>query len=196
MSQLIESIRIANGEPKNLDAHQERVNVSYQELYEKNCPFLLKEEIHPPPSDEIYKCRILYDKEIQEITIARYTPVFPKKIKAVHDNEIDYHLKFADRSGIDKMMEARGDCDEILIIQKGLITDASKYNVLLFNGGTWITPKNPLLKGVLRNVLLQKNIITAEDIPYRNINDYSHILLINALNPFNPSNAIPVNCIY
>jgi 4-amino-4-deoxychorismate lyase len=197
MSQLIESIRIANGAPKNIKSHQERVNSSYKELFNKECPFLLQDVIPIPEKvGEIYKCRILYNENVQEIDVSPYIPSIPKKVKKVIDNDIDYHLKFADRSRLNALMESREDCDEILIIRNGLITDASKYNVLLFNGDNWVTPKNPLLKGTLRNALLERNMVVAKDIPLDNLDEYSYLLLVNALNPFNPSHAIPVNCIY
>lgn len=51
------------------------------------------------------------------------------------DDELDYHLKYADRSALARLLQRRDDCDEILIVRDGAITDTSYSNVAFSTDG-------------------------------------------------------------
>jgi 4-amino-4-deoxychorismate lyase len=72
-------------------------------------------------------------------------------------------------------------CDEIMIVKKGLITDAYYYNFIFEKGGMWYTPASPLLKGCRRASLLDAGILHLADISVEHIHKYDRIHLINAM---------------
>ena len=79
-------------------------------------------------------------------------------------------------------MEMRGDCDDILIINKGMVTDSSYANVVFRDlDGNWVTPSTYLLSGTKRASLLQKGLIKETIITYRDLNKYTEVKLINAM---------------
>lgn len=123
------------------------------------------------------------------------TPYTIRKIqtfKLVHNNDIDYSKKFADRSVLDSLVQQKGDCDEILIVQNGLITDTSFSNIIFKKENVWVTPKTPLLKGTCRARLLEKGIIEPADIEISHLKQFSHFMLINAMLDFDETRAFPL----
>lgn len=64
----------------------------------------------------------------------------------------------------DILAAQKGDCDEIIIIKNGLVTDTSFTNIAIYKHGMWLTPKHPLLLGTKRAALLEKGIIQEADI--------------------------------
>lgn len=171
------------------------MNRSYSEMYGLDCPVDLNLAIDIPlnilNSNDDYKCRIIYGRSIEDISYSKYTPKFPSSIKVVHHNSIDYHLKYSNRDEINSLLD-KSHSDEILIIKEGLVTDTSKYNVCFFNGQRWFTPSTPLLKGIMREALIEKGIISEIKIKKEDLAGFTHFVLINALNPFNPSNAFTI----
>jgi 4-amino-4-deoxychorismate lyase len=75
-------------------------------------------------------------------------------------SDFDYHLKFADRSALNSLRELRGDCDEILIVKNGYITDTSYSNVVFTDGQHFVAPSTFLLPGTMRASLLNWGLIT------------------------------------
>ena len=63
----------------------------------------------------------------------------------------------------------------------GFLTDTSYCNILLFDGTDWITPENPLYKGVQRECLLDEKIIKVGEIHERDLNNYEFFMLVNAM---------------
>ena len=63
----------------------------------------------------------------------------------------------------------------------GYLTDTSIANIALYDGHTWFTPAHPLLRGTKRAELLNKQFIVEKDIAQVHLNDYSHIMLFNAM---------------
>ena len=76
------------------------------------------------------------------------------------DDELDYHLKYADRSALARLLQRRDDCDEILIVRDGAITDTSYSNVAFFDGRKYVTPDTFLLNGTRRQYLLGTGVLT------------------------------------
>jgi 4-amino-4-deoxychorismate lyase len=79
-----------------------------------------------------------------------------ESLKLVEDNTISYRHKYSDRSHLLELMNMRGDCDDILIVKDGYITDTSFSNIVFFDGDKWVTPARPLLRGTMRESLLTK----------------------------------------
>lgn len=130
----------------------------------------------------IVKYRVLYNaKEIIDRSYSFYQIPKIRNLKIVNDNQIDYHFKYADRSHIEKLLLQKGDCDDIIIVRNGLITDTSFCNIVLKNENGLYTPKNPLLKGCQRAYLLAQQRLIEADIKLENLKNYDSIILINAM---------------
>lgn len=186
MSRLFEAVCIQDGQPRNLELHDRRMNGSRKEFYGKTDPLKLEEHIIVP--DEFkkgkVKCRIEYSETIEKVEYIPYQQRTIRSLRLVEANDLDYSHKYSDKSRILKLLETKGPCDDILIVKNGLVTDTSFSNIILFDGMEWVTPSEPLLKGTKREYLLSKKIIAEKEIKPADLAQYHHISLINAmLNP-------------
>ena len=102
-------------------------------------------------------------------------------MKLVEDNEIDYSFKSTDRACLNSLAAQKGDCDEVLIVKNGLLTDTSFTNVAVFDGERWLTPKHPLLLGTKRASLLERQVIKEADISVETLMNAQKVSLINAM---------------
>ncbi len=176
---LLETIHILDGEVLNLHYHQRRMDESRHTLGYTS-PLLLK--LDPPKQGE-FRCRVIYEEELEKIEYIPYQKKEINRFKLVHSN-IDYSLKYEDRSEIDQLFRHKCEADEIIIIKNGLVTDTSIANLCFFDGREWWTPQYPLLKGTTRQRLLDTNRIKCADIHYNEIASFSKIAVMNAMTDF------------
>ena len=183
MSLLLESIRIEEGKVMNAEYHIERMRRSVAEAkHPTSTSFpgnFIPENLIPPTG--IHKCRVLYNSAIVSVEVAPYIPKKITTLKVVQAPRPDYSLKYADRSAINSLYELRGECDDILIVSDGLVTDTSYCNVAFEKGREWFTPARPILKGTMRQYLLDNGEIKEKEIPVSEINEYSRVWLFNAM---------------
>lgn len=66
---------------------------------------------------------------------------------------------------------------------KGLLTDTSYSNIALFDGCHWVTARQPLLHGTMRQSLLDDGVLTEQDIKAEDWNSFRQVSLINAMMP-------------
>jgi 4-amino-4-deoxychorismate lyase len=131
-----------------------------------------------------YKCRFLYNAKNYAIELQKYDRRKIVSLKVIHTAaETNYDFKTIVRKKLDDLFALRDSCDEIIIVKNGLVTDAYYYNLVFEKQGKYYTPKQPLLKGVMRSALLQENCIIPMDIRVEDIYNFEKIHLINALNP-------------
>lgn len=186
MSLLVESIKLKDGEFFNLSYHEHRMNRSLKMLC-GNEDFLDLEEflsnVNKPPKG-LYKCRIVYDEISREVEFHPYQPKVINRVRIVEHDRINYEFKYVDRKQIDRLFELRKDCDDILIVKRGYVTDASFANVVFRRGKHWVTPWAALLKGTQRQKLLDENRIEEEDIQLEDIRSFDSFKLINAMVEF------------
>ena len=83
--------------------------------------------------------------------------------------------------GIDQAFALRGGCDDVLMTKNGLLTDTSYCNIFLFDETDWITPSQPLFKGVQRDYLLDQKRVKVGDVHKGYLALYRGCQLINAL---------------
>ncbi len=183
MSRLIESIRLQNGNFHRMRYHQERMDRSVKELFgQKNTINLFESLLKKnPPKSGLYKCRVVYAQQIESMEFAPYTAKPVNNLKIVYDHEIEYTHKLEDRSKIELLFNQRQYCDDILIVKNGFVTDSSYSNILFYDGGKWITPDTPLLKGTMRQFLLDTAEVKAIPIQVRDIPSFKAFRLINAM---------------
>ena len=186
MSLLLETIKVVDGKFCNLFHHEQRMIRSLEMLCGVEEDIILDEFLQEltVPKEGVFKCRIVYDEQTKEVEFIPYQARPVKSLKIVENDRINYDFKYADRKQIDKLFEAREDCDDILIIKKGEVTDASYANIVFKRGSEWVTPWSPLLKGTMRQKLIEENKIIPEKILLEDISTFKSFKLINAMLEF------------
>lgn len=192
MFPLFETLKIISGRINNLEYHQQRIDYSIKLFYGKSNNNIVIKNLQLPVYDtsEIFRCRFNYNYEKYELNFKPYIKRNIYSLKIIYDDKIDYPLKYSDRNRLNQLFELRENCDDILICKKGLITDTSIANVVLYNGLRFVTPRNPLLKGTYRKYLLDAGVIFEEDISIDELAKYEYIILINALREFDINDKI------
>lgn len=165
MFRLVETIKLKDGVFEDVDLHNERFNRSRKALFNMNEPMDLNRilELKEYNKAGLFKCRIVYNREIIKVEFVPYVLKQIRSLKLVNA-EIDYAYKYEDRTNINKLLELRGSCDDILIVKNGRLTDTSAANIAFFDNDRWYTPLNPLLKGTKREKLLRSKRIFEEDL--------------------------------
>ena len=183
MFQLIESILLLDGQFVNLPAHQERVDNALNDLYKTDKRIDLKEFLHTFnfPATGRYKCRMMYNPLSKDVEFLPYTFKAVNTLKIRVDNSIVYDYKYADRSSLNKLMADRGECDDILIVKNGWVTDSSYANIIFKRKDKWYTPHSCLLRGTMRQILLRSGTIQEEQIAMSDIQKFEKFRLINAM---------------
>jgi len=195
MCQLVESLKLKDGVVQNLEYHQTRMNRSMDELFPNAARINLETAISIPENctSGVFKVRVLYGSSIEKIEIEPYTYRTIQSLKVVHHSSVDYHLKYTDRQILQELFARRGDCDDIIIIKNGLVTDSFAANLLFFDGETWFTPTTPLLKGTKRQFLLDQGVISEKEIREEEIRSFQKVGLINAMIDFEEMPVITVD---
>lgn len=102
----------------------------------------------------------------------------------VADDTITYDYKSTDRSRLNALVAQKGNCDDIIIVKHGLLTDTSFTNLAIFDGKHWLTPRHPLLPGTKRAALLDKGMIQEADITLEDLRNANKVSLFNAMIEF------------
>jgi 4-amino-4-deoxychorismate lyase len=186
MSLLIESIKLLDGEFHNLFYHEQRMNRSLKTLCGVHDHFLLEEFLDniEKPTSGLYKCRIVYDDEMKDVEFIPYTAKKIETLRIVEHDRIHYEFKYVDRKTIDRLYDLRKNHDDVLIVKRGLVTDSSYSNIVFRKGKRFYTPWSCLLKGTVRQSLLERELIEEEEIYKEDIKSFETFKLINAMLEF------------
>jgi len=197
MSPYIETIRIQDGELKNLPYHQARFERTRRsELGLVSHPDLYHTIMHDKGlAHGTVKCRISYGKKIEGIEFEPYIRRVVKSLQLVSADHISYGYKYKDRTALDKLYEKRGICDDIMIIKNGCVTDSYMANIVLWNGEGWFTPDAPLLPGTMRASLVDLGKIKTARITRQDIDRYQKIRLINAMSDLEEGAEVPIEMV-
>lgn len=134
---------------------------------------------------DFYKARVVYGE--QGVEAVEYAPYFIRNINSlqvVADDTITYGYKSTDRSCLNALVAQKGNCDDIIIVKHGLLTDTSFTNLAIFDGKHWVTPRHPLLPGTKRAALLDKGMIQKADITLEDLRNANKVSLFNAMIEF------------
>jgi 4-amino-4-deoxychorismate lyase len=182
MCLLLETIRVVDGRPQHLGYHQHRVDRSRQALFgAADLLDLSTLEIPAVPPAGVWKWRIIYGKKICNTDIEPYEPRTINCVKLVYNDNIDYPFKYSDRAIFAEMLALKGNCDDILVVKNGLVTDLSYANIAFYNGEEWSTPRLPLLAGTCRKRLLERGMISEADIRPGDLGGFKVASAINAM---------------
>lgn len=194
--QFVETIKIKNGKALALPYHQARMERTIRRFFPSFPSFTsfpsiasadinLSSLISPKEEMDFYKARVVYGAQgVEAIEYAPYKMKEIHSLKVVEDDSIDYTYKSTDRSALNALAAQKGDCDEIIIIKNGLITDTSFTNLALFDGNRWLTPKHPLLLGTKRAQLLEAGIIKEAELTLEDLRKAEKVSLFNAMIDF------------
>lgn len=189
-----EAIRIYNGRFINPQMHINRMNHTLQTYFGSTFPFDLKETNIPIEYHEgTVKCRIVYSLNDTKVEYSHYKFREIKKLKLVTSDTIDYSFKHLDRFEFDRLLAEKDDCDDILIVKDGYITDTSFSNVVFKNDSGLFTPSTYLLAGTKRQQLLDKGVIKEKDIKVENMKEYTRLYIINTMVDIEDNLCIPIS---
>ena len=129
---------------------------------------------------------------VVKCSIVNYLPYSSRpirRLKLVECDDIDYSRKYADRRALEALREKRGECDDVLIVKNGFVTDTSYSNIVFFDGSDYFTPNTYLLNGCKRRELLESGRIKQRRITASGTRDFLCAYMINAMldledNPF------------
>lgn len=178
----VETIKVMDGVPMNLSYHQARLERTFRHFFVEVPPPSLEAFLSSAPTFGLCKARVVYGSQgIKEVQYAPYALREIRTLRIVRDNKIDYSFKSTDRTGLNRLAAQKEECDEIIILRNGLVTDTSFSNIAVFDGKRWITPRRPLLMGVKRACLLEKSILQEADITLEDLMKARKVSLINAM---------------
>ena len=179
----VETIRILDGKPQNLLYHQRRLEQTFRHFYPQHTPFKLSKliTVHVAHIKGLVKARFLYNASSFDLEFHHYTPKKINCLRLIRADWIDYSFKYTDRSQFETLLKQAGECNEILIVKNGHVTDTSFSNIVFFDGKKWVTPTTYLLAGTFRQYLLDTDKITQAPIRPGDLRLFTHFKLINAL---------------
>jgi len=175
----IETIKILDGKVYNIEWHNRRFNQTRLDIFGLDNYINLIDYINPP-SNGLFRCRIVYDTDIISIEYIPYSPKINNSFKIVQSN-IDYKYKYNNRDELNSLKESAKGYDEIIIEKNGLLTDTTIANIAFFDGNNWITPKTPLLRGTVREKLINIGFLIPKDINSDDLKHFSNFALMNAM---------------
>lgn len=186
MFRLLESIRLQNGNFHRLNYHQQRMDRSVKELSGQRNAVSLMEALkkYNVPKTGLYKCRVVYSDKIETVEFIPYEIKPVNSLRIVYDQEVKYEHKYQNRDSLNALLSQRQYCDDILIVKNGFVTDSSYSNVIFYDGVNWITPAAPLLRGTMRQFLLDTAEIKAEPVAVQDIPSFKKFRLINSMLAF------------
>ncbi|MBL7139067.1 MAG: aminotransferase class IV [Bacteroidales bacterium] len=182
MCLLLETIRVEEGKFCHPGYHQARMDRSRKALFHTSRKLNLLDV--PVPADlpsGVFKCRIIYGIQIEQVAFFPYTPKPIHTLVLVYADSFEYPFKYADRSGIKRLLHDHGTFDEIILVKNECITDTSFSNLAFLSGATWFTPVEPLLNGTCRQRLMDQGVLKTRVIKPSDLPQFSHVSLINAM---------------
>ena len=185
MYRFFESIAIINGQVRNLEYHQDRVNRTFAKFYKASNLLVLKDVINESilNKEGRFKCKVLYNNFKHDLYFEKYSSKVFKNHYLVDIGRVEYNFKYVNRNYL--LRNCNNDLkSHALFFKKNLLTDGEFANIILNNGIRWVTPKTALLEGTMRRYLLDQKRIILKDIAIEDLHQYNSFKLINALNSF------------
>jgi 4-amino-4-deoxychorismate lyase len=198
MSLLVETIKIKDGVAVGLPYHERRLNRTRRELFGASPDIDLSQTLLIPAfaGKGLFKCRIEYNDHIRNIEFNPYRLRTIRTLRMVEAGDLDYSYKWVDRAGIEKLLEQKAECDDILMVKNGRVTDASYANIVVRGADNrWYTPSEPLLRGTMREWLLDNGMITEREITPASLKRFRELRLINTMMDIEDSESIAVRAI-
>jgi 4-amino-4-deoxychorismate lyase len=183
MCQFIETICYEHGHFQRIGLHNERCNRTRNHFFGKQPDLQLELFLSVPDHlrEKTVKCTVTYGIEILSIEYILYEIRPVKSLQLVRNDTIGYAYKYADRTQLNSLFQLRGQCDDILIVKNGLVTDTSYANSIYLCNNVWYSQQIPLLQGTrLKSYLLERRVTPALIRP-GDLSLFSEARIINAM---------------
>lgn len=184
----VETIKILHGKTQSVAYHQARMERTLCHFFPSLCDASmpsLEDNVVPLKDMNLYKARVVYgERGIETVEYSPYTMRSINSLQVVADDAIDYSYKSIDRTGLNALYAKKDNCDDIIIVKHGLVTDTSFTNLAIYDGHRWATPRQPLLMGTKRTFLLERSVIHETDITLQDLKQAQKISLFNAMIEF------------
>jgi len=186
MSRFFESLKLADGQFFRIPNHQKRINRTFAIHFPDKKPFSVAETLKNSelPSKGTFKIRISYDENEISTEIQPYTARKINSLRLVNINTLPSFFKSEIRDIIHEAVLQKENCDDIIMVNNGLLTDTSYANIALYDGNKWFTPKKPYLYGSHRDFLIDEGIIEEKDIPVNELFNFQKICIFNGMVEF------------
>lgn len=177
ISPAFETIKSDEGVLQHIGYHQARFDKTRKECYESVDKISLS-SLLMPPKNLTCRVRVEYTHEILHVEYILY---LPRQINSfcIVESDLNYSYKWSNREEINALL-APG-YDDIIITKNGLLCDTSIANVALLIDGVWMTPKEPLLKGVTRQRLIDSGFLHVGDLTSESLQKMEKFAIMNAL---------------
>jgi 4-amino-4-deoxychorismate lyase len=133
------------------------------------------------PKEGLYKCRMVYDDFSRDVEFIPHQYKEITSLRVVEHDRVSYEFKYTERKVLNRLYELRKNCDDVLIVKRGLVTDSSYGNIIFRRGKRWYTPWSALLKGTMRANLLERDLIQEEEIRIEDLKTFESFKVINAM---------------
>ena len=177
ISPAFETIKADDGVLQHIGYHQARFDKTRQECYGSVDKISLS-SVLMPPKDLTCRVRVEYTDAILHVA---YIPYLPRPINSfcIVESHIEYAYKWSDRTQINALLV--DGYDDIIIVKNGFLRDTSIANIALLIDGRWMTPKEPLLKGVTRQRLVDSGFLQVANLTSESLQKMEKFAIINAL---------------
>lgn len=184
--EFVETIRVVDGEPQALEAHQERMNRTLARFAPGMVGGLRIEAGNIICGAGVWKARVVYAPSLGTVRYeaAPYQMKQIRTLRLVSCDDIDYSFKSTDRSALAALHEMRGEADEVIIVKNGELTDTSYANLAIWDGSRWLTPERPLLCGIMRSHLIDSGVLSTARLTPGDLAPDTPIAIFNAMIPF------------
>ena len=195
MCLFVESLALDDGIFRRLEYHNHRLRQTQLHFYGECLIPPLEQVLFLPATYNggLWKCRVIYDREIRKVECAPYVARDIRVLHLVNSETIDYTYKLYDKSAFSELVHiAQHQAamsgkeytvhSDILIVKNGLLTDCSYANLILVDpDGSWYTPKSPLLKGTMRSFLLETGRIKEKTLTVEDLRKSIGVMPVNAM---------------
>lgn len=114
MESFVETIKVLDGQFCNLEAHERRARRTVEAIWGKSLAWEVGKMIIPVEMcSGLVKCRVVYDWVVREVSFQPYAMRQIKSLRLVDGDKVDYRYKSTDRSMFIRLMEQRGECDDV-----------------------------------------------------------------------------------
>jgi 4-amino-4-deoxychorismate lyase len=190
-----ETLCVLDGKIRYPEQHEARYRRTLQ-TYCGVIPILnLLDEISIPKAHRTgrVKLKVMYNEFSEKDWVFSPYPYLPiNSLQCLEVPDLKYDHKFLDRSKLDLLLKQKGTCDDILILQKGMVRDSSYTNICFWTGKEWVTPQKPLLQGTMRARLIQEKQLVEVAVSIDDFSRFEGFKLINAMRDFNRDPMCPM----
>ncbi|MFA7627709.1 MAG: hypothetical protein WCZ17_11770, partial [Candidatus Kapaibacterium sp.] len=143
MFQFIETMKLFDGNIINIQYHQQRLQKTLESFYGYVGIDLTDIPIPKEYQSGIYKFRVVYDKQLGQISFEKYNKKLINYLICVTANNLIYDYKYLDRSNIYEICKMLPEDAEPIFVKNGFVTDSSYTNLVFESDDGFFTPDSP-----------------------------------------------------